>query len=107
MHQNQACRQCGVTETPEWRRGPDGSHTLCNACGLRFSKQMRKRGEEELAALEAAQVPQALPSEGPSTQQTVSSTSSLHATANEHNLELPVPEDVLLSSDIPPTGTNA
>lgn len=31
----QKCHSCGTTETPEWRRGPDGARTLCNACGLR------------------------------------------------------------------------
>lgn len=29
------CHSCHTTETPEWRRGPDGARTLCNACGLR------------------------------------------------------------------------
>lgn len=29
------CHSCNITETPEWRRGPDGARTLCNACGLR------------------------------------------------------------------------
>ncbi|KAI8336971.1 hypothetical protein BC941DRAFT_426264, partial [Chlamydoabsidia padenii] len=29
------CHSCNISETPEWRRGPDGARTLCNACGLR------------------------------------------------------------------------
>ena len=29
------CQSCNRAETPEWRRGPDGARTLCNACGLR------------------------------------------------------------------------
>ena len=29
------CHSCSRAETPEWRRGPDGARTLCNACGLR------------------------------------------------------------------------
>jgi GATA zinc finger len=29
------CHSCNTTDTPEWRRGPDGARTLCNACGLR------------------------------------------------------------------------
>ncbi|KAF9510209.1 hypothetical protein BS47DRAFT_1300438, partial [Hydnum rufescens UP504] len=29
------CSSCGSRDTPEWRRGPDGPRTLCNACGLR------------------------------------------------------------------------
>ena len=31
------CHSCNRAETPEWRRGPDGARTLCNACGLRTS----------------------------------------------------------------------
>ncbi|KAH7063650.1 hypothetical protein B0J12DRAFT_540295, partial [Macrophomina phaseolina] len=27
------CSRCGRTDSPEWRRGPDGPKTLCNACG--------------------------------------------------------------------------
>ncbi|KAL0078999.1 hypothetical protein F4703DRAFT_1218963 [Phycomyces blakesleeanus] len=34
----QRCHSCNTTNTPEWRRGPDGARTLCNACGLRKSQ---------------------------------------------------------------------
>ncbi|KAF8980021.1 hypothetical protein BGZ46_004734 [Entomortierella lignicola] len=34
-HQRQ-CAYCGCTSTPTWRRGPDGPHTLCNACGVKW-----------------------------------------------------------------------
>ena len=37
---------CGVTETPEWRRGPAGDHTLCNACGLHYAKSLKKQKKE-------------------------------------------------------------
>ncbi|RUS22514.1 hypothetical protein BC937DRAFT_88657 [Endogone sp. FLAS-F59071] len=37
------CHSCNISETPEWRRGPDGARTLCNACGLHFAKLTRKR----------------------------------------------------------------
>ncbi|OMP88216.1 White collar 2 protein [Diplodia seriata] len=30
------CTWCGTTEAPEWRRGPSGAKTLCNACGCMF-----------------------------------------------------------------------
>lgn len=30
------CACCGVTSTPQWRRGPNGPNTLCNRCGCRF-----------------------------------------------------------------------
>ncbi|KXS18876.1 hypothetical protein M427DRAFT_53357 [Gonapodya prolifera JEL478] len=36
------CHQCGTTSSPEWRRGPDGPKTLCNACGLAFAKKQKK-----------------------------------------------------------------
>jgi hypothetical protein len=41
------CRTCGRTDSPEWRKGPDGPKTLCNACGLRWAKQIRKAPGEE------------------------------------------------------------
>ncbi|GAA6018553.1 hypothetical protein JCM11491_006443 [Sporobolomyces phaffii] len=34
----QACANCGRTSSAEWRSGPTGPKTLCNACGLRWSK---------------------------------------------------------------------
>jgi len=30
------CNHCAVTETPQWREGPAGPKTLCNACGVRY-----------------------------------------------------------------------
>eukprot|EP01095_Lingulamoeba_sp_RSL-Kostka_P002155 TRINITY_DN13046_c0_g1_i1.p1 TRINITY_DN13046_c0_g1~~TRINITY_DN13046_c0_g1_i1.p1 ORF type:complete len:127 (+),score=3.71 TRINITY_DN13046_c0_g1_i1:93-473(+) len=36
------CRSCFTKSTPEWRRGPDGYKSLCNACGLRYSAHLRK-----------------------------------------------------------------
>jgi GATA zinc finger len=43
---NLRCNMCGVTETPEWRRGPAGDHTLCNACGLHYAKSLKKQRKE-------------------------------------------------------------
>jgi PAS domain S-box-containing protein len=34
--QLQICVACGVVDSPEWRRGPNGPKTLCNACGRKF-----------------------------------------------------------------------
>ena len=36
----QACLGCGATQTPEWRRGPLGPRSLCNACGLVYAKMV-------------------------------------------------------------------
>ncbi|KAG2041923.1 hypothetical protein BDR03DRAFT_913838 [Suillus americanus] len=49
------CVTCGRTDSPEWRKGPQGPKTLCNACGLRWAKQVRTKQDEEQ------------PSAGPST----------------------------------------
>lgn len=44
------CHSCHRAETPEWRRGPDGARTLCNACGLHYAKLTRKMSKSNLAA---------------------------------------------------------
>ncbi|EFA80915.1 putative GATA-binding transcription factor [Heterostelium album PN500] len=36
------CFFCGTMETPEWRKGPGGHKTLCNACGLHYAKNIKK-----------------------------------------------------------------
>lgn len=33
---NKQCAHCGSKGTPQWRRGPDGAGTLCNACGVKW-----------------------------------------------------------------------
>ncbi|KAJ3188613.1 hypothetical protein HDU85_004327 [Gaertneriomyces sp. JEL0708] len=35
------CQMCQTTKTGQWRRGPDGPRTLCNACGLDWSKRVK------------------------------------------------------------------
>jgi PAS domain S-box-containing protein len=30
------CGDCGTADSPEWRKGPSGPKTLCNACGCKF-----------------------------------------------------------------------
>jgi hypothetical protein len=30
------CTHCASEKTPQWRTGPLGPKTLCNACGVRF-----------------------------------------------------------------------
>lgn len=43
------CMQCGSESTPEWRKGPDGARTLCNACGLFHNKMVKKLGPKAAA----------------------------------------------------------
>ncbi|GMH45114.1 hypothetical protein BSKO_13071 [Bryopsis sp. KO-2023] len=35
---NKACTSCGTHKTAQWRAGPYGPKTLCNACGVRYSR---------------------------------------------------------------------
>ncbi|KAI9265993.1 hypothetical protein BY458DRAFT_512770 [Sporodiniella umbellata] len=46
-HRSYKCQSCGTQSSPEWRRGPSGHKTLCNACGLRYSRLMAR--QEKLA----------------------------------------------------------
>ncbi|OAA60892.1 sexual development transcription factor NsdD [Akanthomyces lecanii RCEF 1005] len=47
------CHECKLTASSEWRYGPNGPGTLCNACGLRYGKLERKRKRQ----LEAQPLP--------------------------------------------------
>lgn len=33
-----SCMHCGSVKTPQWREGPMGRGTLCNACGVRYKQ---------------------------------------------------------------------
>ncbi|PVG04224.1 hypothetical protein CPB86DRAFT_747542 [Serendipita vermifera] len=39
--QGRVCTACGRNNSPEWRKGPQGPKTLCNACGLRWAKKSK------------------------------------------------------------------
>ncbi|GAV28103.1 hypothetical protein PMKS-001571 [Pichia membranifaciens] len=45
------CMHCSSKGTPEWRRGPSGERTLCNACGLFYSKLVKKYGENDAQSI--------------------------------------------------------
>lgn len=36
QHGERRCSHCLVQKTPQWRTGPLGAKTLCNACGVRY-----------------------------------------------------------------------
>eukprot|EP01116_Phalansterium_solitarium_P023137 TRINITY_DN794_c1_g1_i1.p1 TRINITY_DN794_c1_g1~~TRINITY_DN794_c1_g1_i1.p1 ORF type:complete len:273 (+),score=114.85 TRINITY_DN794_c1_g1_i1:87-905(+) len=54
--QQMQCTMCAATDTPEWRRGPTGDRTLCNACGLHYAKSVKKQRASAPAAAAAAAV---------------------------------------------------
>ena len=37
------CLECNRRHTPLWRRGPMGTGTLCNACGVKWNKQLKQQ----------------------------------------------------------------
>lgn len=51
------CLQCGTTQSPEWRAGPEGPKTLCNACGLAYYKKNKKLAQAEKKAAASAVEP--------------------------------------------------
>lgn len=46
------CQSCFAISTPEWRKGPTGPRTLCNACGLLFAKMCRKHEQDTMSSLQ-------------------------------------------------------
>ncbi|ELR12163.1 GATA zinc finger domain containing protein [Acanthamoeba castellanii str. Neff] len=38
---DRACQHCGTRFTSQWRTGPSGPSTLCNACGIRYARQVK------------------------------------------------------------------
>ncbi|EXK84394.1 hypothetical protein FOQG_11432 [Fusarium oxysporum f. sp. raphani 54005] len=51
------CTSCFIKETPMWREGPFGSHTLCNVCGLLYAKR-EARSRSFLLRRDIARMPQ-------------------------------------------------
>lgn len=47
IQNNLPCSWCRVTQSPEWRSGPNGNRTLCNACGLQYAKRKREMAEQD------------------------------------------------------------
>ncbi|KAL8034693.1 hypothetical protein ABFX02_12G045700 [Erythranthe guttata] len=39
------CMACGNMNTPLWRKGPNGPQTLCNACGLKHARTLRRAAQ--------------------------------------------------------------
>lgn len=43
------CVECGATQTPQWREGPQGPKTLCNACGVRYVRAQQRANKRATA----------------------------------------------------------
>ncbi|KAK9826722.1 hypothetical protein WJX81_001577 [Elliptochloris bilobata] len=50
------CAHCGTARTPQWREGPNGPKTLCNACGVKLVRANAKHKDnpKRRAAAKAA-----------------------------------------------------
>lgn len=48
------CRECETKVTPQWRRGPEGLATLCNACGLRYASKKPSPATKEKEASDSS-----------------------------------------------------
>ncbi|KAM3159740.1 GATA-type domain-containing protein [Lachancea thermotolerans] len=51
MRNGLQCAHCSSTKTPEWRKGPCGRRSLCNACGLFYKKLVRKFGDGQASMI--------------------------------------------------------
>ncbi|KAK0548582.1 white collar 2 type of transcription factor [Tilletia horrida] len=51
--EDHVCTDCGRVDSPEWRKGPLGPKTLCNACGLRWAKKIKRKGGDPNATASA------------------------------------------------------
>ncbi|KAL6080469.1 GATA factor SREP [Balamuthia mandrillaris] len=57
-----SCESCKTQHTSQWRRGPSGATTLCNACGLYFARTKQfpppgRRKEKQSRKGSSAQLP--------------------------------------------------
>merc|ERR1712137_28870 len=59
---DRTCHSCATSETPEWRRGPNGPRTLCNACGLKWAKKRRTDEKQNTSPSDTAESTISLPS---------------------------------------------
>ncbi|KAI8913336.1 hypothetical protein EDD86DRAFT_262271 [Gorgonomyces haynaldii] len=53
------CEECGTTESPEWRKGASGTKSLCNACGLRYSRIVAKQRNAQAKVFQSGKMPEA------------------------------------------------
>ncbi|KAI8324750.1 hypothetical protein GQ54DRAFT_295920 [Martensiomyces pterosporus] len=44
--EKKTCKSCGTDSSPEWRKGPTGHKTLCNACGLRYARSINRANKK-------------------------------------------------------------
>ncbi|KAG0372434.1 hypothetical protein BGX24_000260 [Mortierella sp. AD032] len=83
------CQSCHSSDTPEWRRGPDGARTLCNACGLHYAKLLRRQNEQ--AQQSPSRISSALPSSNSGTTLTNNSSSTITTSTTSTSMMFSAP----------------
>lgn len=54
---DKTCQHCQSHYTSQWRTGPAGPSTLCNACGIRYARQVRQVGQHTATNDTAPHIP--------------------------------------------------
>ncbi|KAG0277826.1 hypothetical protein BGZ95_005269 [Linnemannia exigua] len=104
------CQSCHSSDTPEWRRGPDGARTLCNACGLHYAKLLKRQNEQ--AQQSPSRISTGLPSSISGTTASNNGSSTATTTTASTSLTLsaplpPVPAPTPTSAPSLPTPTSS
>jgi len=87
---NHVCQSCFTTNSPAWRTGPQGPQTLCNRCGLRYSK-MSKKGTKEESEGESPPPPQSYTISTPTQPQPTSAPTNPTLISQNHPREVTSP----------------
>jgi len=80
------CHFCGRKDTPEWRKGPAGPATLCNACGLQWAKKVRAQRSSTSSRSSTTTTSQDVP-ESVATTSEVASTAAKEVASDASKLE--------------------
>ncbi|KAH7052967.1 hypothetical protein BKA57DRAFT_456835 [Linnemannia elongata] len=100
------CQSCHSSDTPEWRRGPDGARTLCNACGLHYAKLLRRQNEQAQrqspSRISSALSSSTASTTTPNSSSNINSTSAVK-TAPPTTLALPAPTPVVTPTPTEPS----
>jgi len=52
-HPEFVCSICKTTQTPMWRKGPSGKNTLCNRCGIKWSRIQNPRKKSKRGVIKS------------------------------------------------------
>ncbi|KAG0219319.1 hypothetical protein BGX33_003594 [Mortierella sp. NVP41] len=94
------CLSCDSSDTPEWRRGPDGARTLCNACGLHYAKLLKRQQQQRLQGRDPDQIQLQIPMFSQRTLSASSSSSKTTALASTTSAERETAKDTEMEVEV-------